>query len=168
MTRTWTMKSTAAGCLAVLMAATGLAGCASNPDGSKKAGAGLGAIAGGILGSQFGSGVGKVAATLAGAAAGAFIGREIAKALTKEDKEKMNEATAQALNSEDQTATTAWSNPDSGNSGTVVANQAYAAEDNSSSTCRDFTQTITLADGTTEDATTTACQQADGSWTMVG
>ena len=110
MNKTWTLKSTAAGCIAVLMAAPGLAGCSSNPDGSKNVGTGLGAIAGGILGSQFGSGVGKVAATLAGAAAGAFIGREIAKALTKEDKEKMNEATAQALNSEDDIATTTWSN----------------------------------------------------------
>ena len=168
MNRTWTLKSTAAGCIAVLMAATGLAGCSSNPDGSKSAGTGLGAIAGGILGSQFGSGVGKVAATLAGAAAGAFIGREIAKALTKEDKEKMNEATAQALNSEDDIATTTWSNEESGNSGTVVANQAYASQDSSSGMCRDFTQTITLADGTEEEATTTACQQADGSWSMVG
>ncbi|MCH8173265.1 MAG: hypothetical protein IIA70_08180 [Proteobacteria bacterium] len=109
-----------------------------------------------------------MAATLAGAADGAFIGREIAKALTKEDKEKMNEATAQALNSEDDIATTTWSNEESGNSGTVVANQAYASQDSSSGMCRDFTQTITLADGTEEEATTTACQQADGSWSMVG
>jgi len=167
MTRTWTKKNTIAGCLAILMATTGLAGCSSNPDGSKKVGTGLGAIAGGVLGSQFGSGVGKVAATLGGAAAGAFIGREIAKALTKEDKDQMNEATVQALNSQDETANTSWSNPDSGNSGTVVANQAYAAEESSSSMCRDFTQTVTLADGTEEEATTTACQQADGSWSMV-
>lgn len=168
MTKTWTMKNTKAGFIAILIATTGLAGCSSNPDGSKKVGTGLGAIAGGILGSQFGSGVGNVAATLAGAAAGAFIGREIAKALTKEDKEKMNEATTQALNSEDEIATTAWSNEDSGNSGSVVANQAYASGESSGGMCRDFTQTITLADGTSEDATTTACQQADGSWEMVG
>lgn len=168
MTKAWTKKSTAAGCIAILMATTCLAGCASNPDGSKKAGTALGTIIGGVIGSQFGSGGGKVAATLFGAAAGAFIGREIAKALTKEDKGKMNEATAQALNSEDEIATTTWSNEKSGNSGTVVANQAYASQVSSSGMCRDFTQTITLADGTEEEATTTACQQADGSWSMVG
>ena len=168
MTKAWTMKNTVAGCIAILMATTGLAGCASNSDGSKKAGAGLGAIVGGVIGSQFGSGGGKIAATLFGAAAGAFIGHEIAKALTKEDKEKMNEATVQALNSEDETATTTWSNEESGNSGTVVANQAYAAEESSGGVCRDFTQTVTLADGTEEEAITTACQQSDGSWSMVG
>ena len=168
MTRAWIKKSTAAGCIAILMATIGLAGCVSNPDGSKKAGTDLGAIVGGVIGSQFGSGGGKMAATLFGVAAGAFIGHEIAKALTKEDIEEMNEATNRALNSEDETASETWSNEESGNSGTVVANQAYSPQDSSSGLCRDFTQTVTLADGTEEEATTTACQQADGSWSMIG
>ena len=58
----------------------------------------------------------------------------------------------------------AWTNPDNGNEGTVTPVRTYQRNDGSY--CRDFTQTITV-DGEFEEASGTACRQADGTWRMI-
>jgi surface antigen len=79
----------------------------------------VGGLGGGLLGSQVGSGAGKVVAIGAGAVIGAALGNYLGSQLDARDKEKAGTAVDQALASPNQTV--AWSNPESGNSGTVVA-----------------------------------------------
>ena len=56
---------------------------------------------------------------------------------------------------------TAWKNPDSGNSGTFTPTRTYTAT--KGDTCREYESTI-YVDGREETATGTACRQADGTW----
>ena len=57
-----------------------------------------------------------------------------------------------------------WNNPDSGNSGTIVAiREGYAA---SGAYCREFQQTVTTG-GAPQQSYGKACQQPDGSWKTV-
>ena len=64
-----------------------------------------------------------------------------------------------------QTGTTSsWTNPDSGNSGTITPTKTYQAS--SGEYCREYQQTVTVG-GKTEQAFGTACRQPDGSWKIV-
>jgi surface antigen len=146
-----------------LAAAIGLAvaGCSSTQVGST-----IGGIAGSVAGSQFGSGTGRTLSTLVGGAVGAYFGAEIARALTEDDREAMSMATQDALNADEADASRAWSNPESGNSGAVVAHEPVVQSEGGAR-CRDFSQSVTLADGTSETATGRACQRADGSWELM-
>ncbi len=60
---------------------------------------------------------------------------------------------------------TSWSNPDTGNSGTVTPTKTVASADNGQP-CREYQHTVTI-DGKTEQAYGRACRQADGSWQIV-
>ena len=55
-----------------------------------------------------------------------------------------------------------WSNPESGNSGSMAA--ITPPEAAAGQTCRSFRETITLKDGRTDTIIGRACQKADGSW----
>ncbi|MEM9838614.1 MAG: RT0821/Lpp0805 family surface protein [Pseudomonadota bacterium] len=145
---------------AMALATALVSGCTTD-----EVGAAIGGLAGGVLGSQFGSGSGQIFATAIGAAVGAYFGAEIARALTEEDKKQMSTAAGDVLSDPSEGATREWSNPESGNSGVITADLVYA-DDRTGEACRTFSQTVTLADGTTETANGRACQKDDGSWVL--
>ncbi|MFC1673618.1 RT0821/Lpp0805 family surface protein [Pseudomonadota bacterium] len=123
-----------------------------------------GAVLGGLLGSQLGKGEGQLWATGAGAVLGAILGGEYGKTLDGTDQVMM-ERTSQASLEHTRTGTISkWSNPDSGNSGTVTPTRTYQRGDGTH--CREFTQDVVI-DGRVREATGTACRQADGSWRIV-
>lgn len=147
---------------AVIMITALLGACAERGVGQKEGagtlvGAGLGALAG----SQIGKGKGQLAAVAIGALLGAFAGNEIGKTLDKADQAALENAGEQA-----RTApigkTIDWSNPESGNSGSVTPIRE-GRHTGTGNYCREFKQTVTI-DGRTEEAFGVACRQPDGSW----
>jgi len=147
---------------AVIMITAFFAACADRGVGEKEGvgtliGAGLGALAG----SQIGGGKGRMAAVAIGALLGAFAGNEIGKSLDKADLAALENAGERAR-SAPIGKTIDWSNPQSGNSGTVTPTRE-GRHTGSGNYCREFKQTVTI-DGRTEEAYGVACRQPDGSW----
>ena len=120
-----------------------------------------GAILGGLAGAQVGDGSGQLAATAAGALIGAVLGSEIGKSLDKADQLYAERTAQDALENTPSNQTSQWSNPDSGNSGTVTPTETYEATDGQY--CREYQTTVTVG-GETQDAYGTACRQPDGGW----
>lgn len=163
------MKSKLA--ILALVASLSLGGCA--PQGEQNAwgmgnkqtmGALGGAVLGGVVGSKVGKGSGSKWATGAGAVLGALAGSSIGKSLDAADRAAAAQAWDRAY-----TApigqTVRWNNPDSGNYGTVTP----VREGRSTTTngvCREYKQSIFVG-GQAETAVGTACQNGDGTWTMV-
>ncbi len=141
-----------------------LAGCAETGISKQTGGAVLGGVTGGILGAQIGSGRGKILAAIGGTLLGALIGSEIGKRLDERDRLLMSQSTQKTLESSPSGEVTNWRNPDTGHSGTVVAEPV--AEKTGGEICREFTQTITI-EGKTETAKGTACRQPDGTWKVI-
>ncbi|MBI3505574.1 MAG: glycine zipper 2TM domain-containing protein [Proteobacteria bacterium] len=123
----------------------------------------LGGIGGAVIGSQFGGGNGRFVGTAIGTMAGALLGREVGKSLDKADQAQLHRATQRAETAPVGQQIT-WSNPDSGNSGTITPTRE--GRDQSGSTCREYRSTVNVG-GKTEEAYGTACRQADGSWKIV-
>jgi surface antigen len=153
-----------------LVSTLALGACAQNGDsnpwgmGNKQTiGTGAGAVVGGILGSKVGHGGGQLWATGAGALLGAFAGSSIGQSLDQADKmyheQAVEKAYAAPLNQ-----TIAWNNPQSGHSGSVTPIRE-GRQASTGNLCRQYKQTIVI-DGKTETANGTACQNADGSWTL--
>ena len=132
--------------------------------GSKQTiGALTGAAGGGLLGAQFGDGKAQLAATAAGTLAGALIGSEIGRSMDTVDKLKVGQAQQQA-SAAPVGETIVWSNPDSGNSGSVTT-----LRDGTSTGgryCREFQQTVVVG-GQVQDSYGVACRQPDGSWQLI-
>ena len=144
----------------VVASALVLAGCSGQ--GQKQTGGSMvGAAAGGLLGAQFGSGTGKLVGTALGVLAGAWLGSEVGKTLDNADKAAMRQSSQYALEATKTGHTSDWSNPDSGNSGTVTPTKTYQTA--AGEYCREYQQTVTVG-GKTQDAYGTACRQADGTW----
>jgi surface antigen len=80
--------------------------------------------------------------------------------LDERDKRLAAEATQRALETARSGQHVAWTNPDSGHSGTVVPVRTYEAQ---GTYCREFQQTVTIQ-GKQERAYGTACRQPDGNW----
>jgi surface antigen len=147
----------------VLILTLAVAAC-SNDAGTKQTGGTiLGGIGGAVAGAQFGGGTGRLAATALGTLLGAFVGSEVGKSLDKADQQAARQAESHA-----QTAPIgqriAWSNPDTGHSGTVTPMRDGA--DQNGNYCREFQTSVTI-DGKSEGAYGTACRQPDGSWKVV-
>lgn len=123
-------------------------------------GAGLGALAG----SQFGSGRGQLVAVALGALGGAYLGSEIGKSLDNADRMALGQSTNRALESAPSGQAVSWSNPDSGNYGSIVPEPAV--RQSNGSYCREYQQTIVVG-GQTEKAHGRACRQPDGTWKIV-
>lgn len=158
------MKSRARRCVGVVLlvafptlSCTSLANMTSdNPKavlgslGGAAAGAGIAAIAGGSAGWI-------VAAGLAGGLLGGAIGHH----LDDKDKQMAAQTATSAFESNRTGQSSAWKNPDSGNSGTVTPTKTYQAS--SGQYCREYRQDIVV--GTEKhQAYGTACRQPDGSW----
>ena len=123
----------------------------------------LGGVGGAVAGSQFGGGRGQLVGTAIGTLVGAFLGNEIGKSLDKADQAQVQSATQRAETAPIGQKIT-WSNPDSGNSGTVTPTRE--GRDTTGAQCREYHTTVNVC-GKQEEAYGTACRQADGTWKFV-
>jgi surface antigen len=141
-----------------------LAGCEGGQYGQKQTGGALvGAAAGGLLGSQIGGGSGQLAATAGGAVLGLLLGSEVGKSLDRADRMYAERSYQQAQAAPVGQQIT-WSNPQSGNYGTVTPTRD--GRDQAGNYCREYQQTVTVG-GKTQQAYGTACRQPDGTWKVV-
>lgn len=151
--------------LVVAIVGAGLALAACEGAGTKQTVGTLGgAAAGGLLGAQIGGGRGQLAAVAAGTLLGAFLGSELGKSLDRADQLAAQQAATQA-HTAPMNQTVAWSNPDSGHSGTVTPVRD-GTNTQTGAYCREYQTTIVVG-GQTEQAYGTACQQPDGSWKVI-
>lgn len=157
------MKTLSKRMVPVLVAAALATGCANDMGTKQTGGTILGGVGGAVAGAQFGKGTGQIAATALGTLLGAYVGSEVGRSLDKADQAHAGRAGQQAFESAPTGQPVAWSNPDSGHSGTVTPTKTYF-DDNQP--CREYQTTVTI-DGKTEKAFGTACRQTDGSWKVV-
>lgn len=151
--------------IAAVVAVLFLASACAQNQGTKQTVGGLGgAVLGGLLGSQVGGGSGRLWATGAGVLLGAVVGSEIGRGLDQVDKQQMEQTTQASLEHTKTGSTSAWSNPDTGNSGTVTPTTTY--QSSGGEYCREYRQTIEVGDEE-QEAFGTACRQPDGSWKIV-
>jgi surface antigen len=144
-----------------------LAACQSMEDNPKQTmGTVIGAAAGAVIGSNLGKGKGNTVGVALGTLAGAWLGQSIGKSLDDLDRMKMQQTTQNALEHKPIGSTSTWSNPDSGNSGTVTPTKTYYETSSSSEPCREYSSTVTI-DGQLETITGTACRRPDGTWRTV-
>lgn len=141
-----------------------LAGCSWDDSRSEKLGTVVGGVVGGILGSKVGGGTGKNVAIVIGATLGAMWGKDIAKGLTEEDQVFSQRTTQDTLEYGKPGERVSWSNPDSGNSGSVTPDEVYTSQDGQD--CREFETTVQV-EGEERTAMGTACRNADGEWQVV-
>ncbi|MBU0501453.1 MAG: hypothetical protein KJ558_10180 [Gammaproteobacteria bacterium] len=143
--------------LAILAATTG---CTEATLSRRDMGMIAGSIAGGIVGNQLGEGSGRTAMIIAGTMAGAYAGGQLGRAMDERDQFR----TRLALEQNRSMQPTSWSNPDNGNSYTVVPTRTYEGR---SGPCRDYT-TKAFVGGRSEVIHGTACRSPDGSWRTNG
>ncbi len=144
----------------LLLTAAALGAC-SAPGSKENGGTLVGAALGGLVGSKVGRGRGQLAAVAIGAVTGAFLGRSVGQSLDRVDRLFARRAVSHGLEHKSSGETTSWSNPDSGNRGTITPVRTY--QELSGRYCREYQQTVTVG-GRTEQAHGTACRQPDGSW----
>ncbi|MGQ0662926.1 MAG: RT0821/Lpp0805 family surface protein [Pseudomonadota bacterium] len=139
-----------------------LAACA---EGGQKENIGtvLGGIGGAVVGAQFGKGKGQLVGVAAGTLLGAFLGREVGKSLDRADVAYAQQAQTRA-HAAPIGQQIAWSNPESGNAGTITARKD--GRDQAGNYCREYQSTVTIG-GQTEQAFGTACRQPDGTWKII-
>lgn len=125
-----------------------------------------GTLLGGVGGALVGSAVtnNSTVGVAIGTLAGAYIGRDIGRKMDKADQQKMYQTTQAALETGVSGNAAQWTNPDTGNSGSVTPQPAFNNADGQY--CREYQQTVTIA-GKAETAYGTACRQPDGSWKIV-
>lgn len=152
----------------VMIAALGLAGCESGPTG-RQVGAAGGAIAGILIGSQIGSGVGRAAAIVGLAVLGGWLGGELGEELSRDDKALAGRATEDALENNDAGEAQAWSNPDTGSSGSVTPGPTYTPRSGgySGRDCREIDVVVTPGGEDTKRGKRTACRKENGDWEVV-
>ena len=148
-----------------------LTGCMQNGSspwgswGSKQTGGTAGgAVLGGLAGAHMGKGKGQLWTTGAGALLGAFIGSSIGQSLDRADQQYHAQAVEQAYNAP-LNKTVEWRNPESGHAGSVTPVRE-GRHTESGNLCREYKQTIYI-DGKSETAIGTACQNSDGTWSVV-
>jgi surface antigen len=147
---------------AAMMAVVALGGCVTNGTGTKQgAGTLIGAGLGGLVGSKIGGGRGQLAAVAAGALLGGLFGNEVGASLDRADQAYAQRAQNQAMNSADWQPVS-WSNPDSGNHGTVTPTRTIQNR-RTGELCREYQMDITVG-GRSETGYGTACRTEDGDW----
>lgn len=148
---------------AASLAASMLAGCASDSTMGQKATLGTlaGAVGGAAIGSTMGQGSGKVAAIAAGALIGGFLGNQIGAQMDEADRQYYYTAQYQAF---DTGTPRQWTNPRSGRYGEIRPSNAFYVN---RQYCRDYTSTV-YVDGRPQVARGTACRQPDGTWRPIG
>jgi surface antigen len=124
------------------------------------------AVLGGLLGAAAGAGIAAAAGGGAGAIVGAglggaLIGGFIGNRLDERDKRLAAQAAQQAFENGRVGQATAWTNPDTGNSGTITPTRTKQLADGQY--CREYKQTIVVG-GEQHQTYGTACRQPDGTW----
>jgi surface antigen len=114
------------------------------------AGVAIVAVAGGTPGSMAAAG-----------AAGALIGGFLGNRLDERDKRMAREAANRAFETARTGESTEWSNPETGNSGSVTPTKTYQLANGQY--CRQYTQDIVVG-GETHQTHGTACRGKDGTW----
>jgi surface antigen len=132
-----------------------LSSCAGGPN---KAGMGAagGAAGGALLGQAIGH---NTEATLIGMAVGGLLGYIIGNEMDKYDREQLNHVYERGTSGQ----TSAWNNPDNGNSYQVTPQPAYT--NTSNRPCRKA-EIQSIIDGKQETVYTTACRDQYGHWQM--
>ena len=144
--------------------ALSLSACITDDFGRKQSiGAVVGAATGGYLGSMIGEGNTRLVATAGGTLLGLLLGSEIGSSLDRVDRLYAAQTQQTALEHHETGVTASWSNPDTGNAGTVTPTATYRST--TRQYCREFQQTVTI-NGTTQQAHGTACRQPDGAWRL--
>ncbi len=142
-----------------------LSGCAPYGHGPREQqGTLIGAGSGALLGAQVGSGKGRLVAVAIGTLAGALIGQDVGRTLDRADQMAMKQNAQYALENAPTNTSTAWRNPDSGNSGAVTPVETYRRK--GGEYCREYHQTVRIG-GEIQQAYGTACRQPDGSWKII-
>jgi surface antigen len=149
--------------IALVLAGTLALGACAGAGQKETAGGIGGAVIGGLLGSQIGQGTGKVVATGIGAALGSLAGSSIGRGLDQRDQLLLRQATQRSLETQPDGAALPWRNSDTGNSGYIVPQRTYQADN---TYCREY-QTTVVVGGRSEKGFGTACRQPDGSWRIV-
>jgi surface antigen len=122
----------------------------------------LGAAGGGLIAAAAGGGA---AGIIGGVLIGGLVGGAVGNALDQKDKQMAQQAAQQAFENSRSGQSSAWQNPDSGNSGSITPTRTYQAP--SGGYCREYEQDIVVG-GKREKSYGTACRQADGSWQIQG
>lgn len=150
---------------ALLLSFAVLSACASEQGKTgENIGTAVGAVIGSVVGAKAGSGSGKSLGTGLGAIFGAWLGQVMGKKLDEQDQQKVNEKAQETMETTEVGQTTTWTNPDTGNSGTMTPTTARNTEDGKD--CRDF-ETSVMIDGKKEKASGRACRQEDGAWKII-
>ena len=147
--------------IATVLATTLMSGCAGTYN-KATTGAALGALTGTALAYGLGKDSSKKNLWLiAGAAAGGLIGNNIGAKLDERDRLLLGQTFQNTMETAPTNQVGGWSNPDSGNSGTVTPTQTMMSATNQP--CREFNTTVNIG-GELSQAYGTACRQSDGSW----
>jgi surface antigen len=151
----------------VVVVALGLSACAQTGEAVRDnpkttLGGMLGAAGGGLIAAAAGA---SPAGIVGGVLIGGLVGGAVGNALDQKDKEMARQAAQQAFENARTGETSAWHNPDSGNSGSITPTRTY--QEPSGQYCREYEQDI-IVGGKTEKSYGTACRQADGSWRIQG
>jgi len=118
----------------------------------------IGAAAGAGIAAAAGGGAGWI---VGGALLGGLVGGAVGNRLDARDKRLAAEAAQRAFESNRAGQASGWSNPDSGNSGSITPTRTYQIANGQY--CREYRQTI-IVGGEQNQAYGTACRQPDGSW----
>jgi len=124
------------------------------------------AVLGAVLGAGAGAAIaaiagGNPAAIVASAIGGGLLGGYVGKKLDDRDKRMAAEAAARAFEHGHTGQSTTWTNPDSGNSGSITPTKTYQIA--GGQYCRRYTQEISIG-GESHETFGTACRRADGTW----
>jgi surface antigen len=124
------------------------------------------AVLGSVLGAAGGAGIAALAGgstgwIIAGAFLGGLLGGVVGNKLDSRDKQMAAQAAARAFESNRTGQASTWSNPESGNSGSITPTKTYQLANGQY--CREYQQKI-LVGGEQHQAYGTACRQADGTW----
>jgi surface antigen len=122
----------------------------------------LGAAGGGLIAAAAGA---SPAGIVGGVLIGGLVGGAVGNRLDQKDKEMAQQAAQRAFENSRSGESSAWQNPDSGNSGSITPTRTYQAS--SGQYCREYEQDIVIG-GKREKTYGTACRQANGSWQIQG
>jgi len=123
-----------------------------------------GALIGGLLGNAVGRGGGRAPATVAGVIVGGAVGASLTRNLDCEDRSYAYKTYYDGFNSGRPNARFQWRNPGNGHYGDFLVGDYY--NDPDGFRCSTFTQRVYI-NGRPQTSSGRACQQPDGSWTIV-
>lgn len=123
-----------------------------------------GALIGGLLGNAIGRGGGRGGATVAGVVVGGALGATLTRNLDCEDRSYAYKTYYDGFNAGRENAAYQWRNPKNGHYGEFRVRDYY--NDPDGFRCANYSQEIYI-NGRPQAATGRACQQPDGTWTIV-